>query len=131
MSKPTTAPPLINHVVPGVAPSPGTERSEVRDPATRALAGQLTLDGAREVEVSLVPEVFFGPVLSMVQAENFEAELDLINAHDCDGRKRSLFGDNDIHGPERARSYTRLKTATLCLPRGVRAGADFAKPTLT
>ncbi len=50
--------------------------------------------------------------------------------HSFGGWKRSLFGDHHIHGPEGVRFYTRLKTATLRWPTGIRAGADFVMPTL-
>lgn len=49
--------------------------------------------------------------------------------HSFGGWKRSLFGDHHIHGPEGVRFYTRLKTATLRWPQGIRAGADFIMPT--
>jgi malonate-semialdehyde dehydrogenase (acetylating)/methylmalonate-semialdehyde dehydrogenase len=49
--------------------------------------------------------------------------------HSFGGWKRSLFGDHHIHGPEGVRFYTRLKTATVRWPTGVRAGADFSMPT--
>ncbi|EQB03800.1 methylmalonate-semialdehyde dehydrogenase [Sphingobium quisquiliarum P25] len=51
--------------------------------------------------------------------------------HSFGGWKRSLFGDHHIHGPEGVRFYTRLKTATLRWPTGIRAGADFIMPTLS
>jgi malonate-semialdehyde dehydrogenase (acetylating)/methylmalonate-semialdehyde dehydrogenase len=50
--------------------------------------------------------------------------------HSFGGWKRSLFGDHHIHGPEGVRFYTRLKTATLRWPTGIRTGADFIMPTL-
>ncbi|ATE67389.1 methylmalonate-semialdehyde dehydrogenase (CoA acylating) [Rhizorhabdus dicambivorans] len=50
--------------------------------------------------------------------------------HSFGGWKRSLFGDHHIHGPEGVRFYTRLKTATLRWPKGIRDGADFVMPTL-
>jgi malonate-semialdehyde dehydrogenase (acetylating)/methylmalonate-semialdehyde dehydrogenase len=50
--------------------------------------------------------------------------------HSFGGWKRSLFGDHHMHGPEGVRFYTRLKTATLRWPQGIRAGADFLMPTL-
>jgi malonate-semialdehyde dehydrogenase (acetylating) / methylmalonate-semialdehyde dehydrogenase len=50
--------------------------------------------------------------------------------HSFGGWKRSLFGDHHMHGPEGVRFYTRLKTATLRWPTGVRAGAEFVMPTL-
>jgi malonate-semialdehyde dehydrogenase (acetylating)/methylmalonate-semialdehyde dehydrogenase len=50
--------------------------------------------------------------------------------HSFGGWKRSLFGDHHMHGPEGVRFYTRLKTATLRWPKGIRAGADYVMPTL-
>src|SRR3546814_2425714 len=44
--------------------------------------------------------------------------------HSFGGWKRSLFGDHHMHGPEGMRFYTRLKTATLRWPKGIRAGAE-------
>ena len=43
---------------------------------------------------------------------------------------RSLFGDHSIYGPEGVRFYTRLKTITSRWQAGLRAGADFAFPTM-
>jgi malonate-semialdehyde dehydrogenase (acetylating)/methylmalonate-semialdehyde dehydrogenase len=51
--------------------------------------------------------------------------------HSFGGWKRSLFGDHHMHGPEGVRFYTRLKTATIRWPTGVRAAADFVMPTLS
>jgi malonate-semialdehyde dehydrogenase (acetylating)/methylmalonate-semialdehyde dehydrogenase len=51
--------------------------------------------------------------------------------HSFGGWKRSLFGDHHVHGPEGVRFYTRLKTATLRWPTGIRAGAEFIMPTLS
>ena len=50
--------------------------------------------------------------------------------HSFGGWKRSLFGDHHIHGPEGVRFYTRLKTATLRWPEGIRSGAEFIMPTM-
>jgi malonate-semialdehyde dehydrogenase (acetylating)/methylmalonate-semialdehyde dehydrogenase len=50
--------------------------------------------------------------------------------HSFGGWKRSLFGDHHIHGPEGVRFYTRLKTATVRWPTGIRSGAEFVMPTL-
>ncbi|WP_407668220.1 CoA-acylating methylmalonate-semialdehyde dehydrogenase [Novosphingobium rosa] len=50
--------------------------------------------------------------------------------HSFGGWKRSLFGDHHMHGPEGVRFYTRLKTATLRWPKGIRSGAEFVMPTL-
>jgi len=49
--------------------------------------------------------------------------------HSFGGWKRSLFGDHHMHGPEGVRFYTRLKTATVRWPTGIRAGAEFVMPT--
>ena len=38
--------------------------------------------------------------------------------HSFGGWKRSLFGDMAVHGPERVRFYTRLKTMTARWPTG-------------
>ncbi len=51
--------------------------------------------------------------------------------HSFGGWKRSLFGDHHVHGPEGVRFYTRLKTATVRWPTGIRAGAEFIMPTLS
>jgi malonate-semialdehyde dehydrogenase (acetylating)/methylmalonate-semialdehyde dehydrogenase len=50
--------------------------------------------------------------------------------HSFGGWKASLFGDHHVHGPEGIRFYTRLKTITARWPTGIRAGADFAMPTM-
>jgi malonate-semialdehyde dehydrogenase (acetylating)/methylmalonate-semialdehyde dehydrogenase len=50
--------------------------------------------------------------------------------HSFGGWKASLFGDHHMHGPEGVRFYTRLKTITTRWPTGIRAGADFAMPTM-
>jgi len=50
--------------------------------------------------------------------------------HSFGGWKSSLFGDHHIHGPEGVRFYTRLKTATIRWPTGIRAGAEFVMPTM-
>jgi malonate-semialdehyde dehydrogenase (acetylating)/methylmalonate-semialdehyde dehydrogenase len=50
--------------------------------------------------------------------------------HSFGGWKRSLFGDNYVHGPEGVRFYTRLKTITSRWPTGIRSGADFIMPTM-
>ncbi|MFQ5468349.1 MAG: aldehyde dehydrogenase family protein, partial [Kiloniellaceae bacterium] len=49
--------------------------------------------------------------------------------HTFGGWKRSLFGSNNMHGPEGVRFYTKLKTITARWPTGIRAGADFSIPT--
>jgi malonate-semialdehyde dehydrogenase (acetylating)/methylmalonate-semialdehyde dehydrogenase len=50
--------------------------------------------------------------------------------HSFGGWKRSLFGDQYVHGPEGVRFYTRLKTITARWPTGIRKGADFQMPVL-
>jgi malonate-semialdehyde dehydrogenase (acetylating)/methylmalonate-semialdehyde dehydrogenase len=50
--------------------------------------------------------------------------------HSFGGWKRSLFGDMAVYGSEGVRFYTRLKTMTARWPTGVRAGAEYAMPTL-
>ena len=50
--------------------------------------------------------------------------------HSFGGWKRSLFGDHHMHGPEGVRFFTRVKTVTSRWPTGIRAGADFALPTM-
>lgn len=50
--------------------------------------------------------------------------------HSFGGWKQSLFGDHHMHGPEGVRFYTRLKTATVRWPEGIRTGAEFMMPTL-
>ena len=48
--------------------------------------------------------------------------------HSFGGWKRSLFGDQYVHGPEGVRFYTHLKTITSRWPAGIRKGADFHFP---
>ena len=50
--------------------------------------------------------------------------------HSFGGWKASLFGDHHMHGMEGVRFYTRLKTITSRWPTGIRAGAEFAMPTM-
>jgi malonate-semialdehyde dehydrogenase (acetylating)/methylmalonate-semialdehyde dehydrogenase len=50
--------------------------------------------------------------------------------HSFGGWKRSMFGDQDVYGPEGMRFYTRLKTVTSRWPTGIRAGAEFTMPTM-
>jgi malonate-semialdehyde dehydrogenase (acetylating)/methylmalonate-semialdehyde dehydrogenase len=50
--------------------------------------------------------------------------------HSFGGWKRSLFGDQHMHGPEGVRFYTRLKTVTSRWPTGIRAGAEYVMPTM-
>ena len=50
--------------------------------------------------------------------------------HSFGGWKRSLFGDIHMHGPEGVRFYTRMKAITARWPTGIRAGAEFAMPTM-
>tara|TARA_B110000438_G_C15812868_1_gene650508 strand:- start:1763 stop:3256 length:1494 start_codon:yes stop_codon:yes gene_type:complete len=50
--------------------------------------------------------------------------------HSFGGWKRSLFGDQHMHGPEGVRFYTKLKTITSRWPRGVRSNPEFIMPTM-
>ncbi len=50
--------------------------------------------------------------------------------HSFGGWKRSLFGDQHMHGPEGVRFYTKLKTITSRWPSGVRSDAEFVMPTM-
>ena len=49
--------------------------------------------------------------------------------HSFGGWKRSLFGDQHMHGPEGVRFYTKLKTVTSRWPSGVRSDPEFIMPT--
>ncbi len=50
--------------------------------------------------------------------------------HSFGGWKRSLFGDQSMHGPEGVRFYTKLKTITSRWPSGVRFNPEFVMPTM-
>ena len=50
--------------------------------------------------------------------------------HSFGGWKRSLFGDQHMHGPEGVRFYTKLKTITSKWPTGLTSDPDFIMPTL-
>ncbi|MCU4161501.1 CoA-acylating methylmalonate-semialdehyde dehydrogenase [Acidiphilium sp. AL] len=50
--------------------------------------------------------------------------------HSFGGWKRSIFGDHGVHGREGVHFYTKLKTMTSRWPTGIRAGAEFAMPTM-
>ena len=50
--------------------------------------------------------------------------------HSFGGWKRSLFGDQHMHGPEGVRFYTKLKTITSRWPSGIRSGSEFVMPTM-
>ena len=50
--------------------------------------------------------------------------------HSFGGWKRSLFGDQHMHGPEGVRFYTKLKTVTSRWPSGPRTDAEFVMPTI-
>ena len=50
--------------------------------------------------------------------------------HSFGGWKRSLFGDQHMHGPEGVRFYTKLKTITSRWPSGLRSDPDFVMPTM-
>ena len=50
--------------------------------------------------------------------------------HSFGGWKRSLFGDQHMHGLEGVRFYTKLKTITSKWPTGLTSNPDFVMPTL-
>ena len=50
--------------------------------------------------------------------------------HSFGGWKRSLFGDQHMHGPEGVRFYTKLKTITSKWPKGIASDPEFVMPTL-
>ena len=50
--------------------------------------------------------------------------------HSFGGWKRSLFGDQHMHGPEGVRFYTKLKTITSRWPSGLRSDTEFVMPTM-
>ena len=50
--------------------------------------------------------------------------------HSFGGWKRSLFGDQHMHGPEGVRFYTKLKTITSRWPSGVRSDPEFIMPIM-
>ena len=49
--------------------------------------------------------------------------------HSFGGWKRSLFGDQHMHGPEGVRFYTKLKAITSRWPSGLRSDPEFVMPT--
>jgi malonate-semialdehyde dehydrogenase (acetylating) / methylmalonate-semialdehyde dehydrogenase len=50
--------------------------------------------------------------------------------HSFGGWKRSLFGDQHMHGPEGVRFYTKLKTITSRWPSGLRSNPEFIMPVM-
>jgi malonate-semialdehyde dehydrogenase (acetylating)/methylmalonate-semialdehyde dehydrogenase len=50
--------------------------------------------------------------------------------HSFGGWKKSLFGDQHMHGPEGVRFYTKLKTITSKWPTGLAENPDFKMPIL-
>jgi len=50
--------------------------------------------------------------------------------HSFGGWKRSLFGDQHMHGTEGVRFYTKLKTITARWPSGIRSNPEFVMPTM-
>ena len=50
--------------------------------------------------------------------------------HSFGGWKRSLFGDQHMHGPEGVRFYTKLKTITSRWPSGIKSDPEFIMPTM-
>ena len=50
--------------------------------------------------------------------------------HSFGGWKRSMFGDQHMHGSEGVRFYTKLKTITSKWPSGIRSDPEFVMPTM-
>ena len=50
--------------------------------------------------------------------------------HSFGGWKRSLFGDQHMHGPEGVRFYTKLKTITSRWPSSLKSDPEFVMPTM-
>ena len=50
--------------------------------------------------------------------------------HSFGGWKKSLFGDQHMHGLEGVRFYTKLKTITSKWPKGLASDPEFVMPTL-
>jgi malonate-semialdehyde dehydrogenase (acetylating)/methylmalonate-semialdehyde dehydrogenase len=50
--------------------------------------------------------------------------------HSFGGWKRSLFGDQHVHGPEGVRFYTKQKAVTQRWPEEGTAGPEFAMPVM-
>jgi malonate-semialdehyde dehydrogenase (acetylating)/methylmalonate-semialdehyde dehydrogenase len=50
--------------------------------------------------------------------------------HSFGGWKRSLFGDQHMHGPEGVRFYTKLKTITSRWPSGLTTDPEFTMPIM-
>ena len=50
--------------------------------------------------------------------------------HSFGGWKRSLFGDQHMHGPEGVRFYTKLKTITSRWPDGLKSDPEFVMPIM-
>ena len=53
-----------------------------------------------------------------------------VSYHSCGGWKRSLFGDQHMHGSEGIRFYTKLKTITSKWPKGLTSDPEFVMPIL-
>ena len=122
-------------------------------------------------DMRIYKEEIFGPVLSVVRANDYNEALELVNNHEFGngvsiftrdgdtgrsfasnakigmiginipipvpmafhsfgGWKRSLFGDQHMHGPEGVRFYTKLKTITSRWPSGIKSDPEFVMPTM-
>ena len=132
--------------------------------------GGCLFDGVKK-DMRIYNEEIFGPVLSVVRANDFSEATQLVNDHEFGngvsiftrdgdaarsfsskikvgmvginipipvpmafhsfgGWKRSLFGDQHMHGPEGVRFYTKLKTVTSRWPSGIRSNPEFVMPTM-
>ena len=131
-------PTLFDHVRPGMK----IHREEIFGPVL-SVVREANFDGA----VKIINEHEFGNGTSIFTrdgdaARSFADQIEVgmvgINVpipvpmafHSFGGWKRSAFGDHGMHGHEGVHFYTKLKTMTSRWPTGIRAGAEFAIPTM-
>jgi malonate-semialdehyde dehydrogenase (acetylating)/methylmalonate-semialdehyde dehydrogenase len=131
-------PTLFDHVRPGMK----IHREEIFGPVL-SVVREANFDGA----VRIINEHEFGNGTSIFTrdgdaARSFADQIEVgmvgINVpipvpmafHSFGGWKRSAFGDHGMHGHEGVHFYTKLKTMTSRWPTGIRAGAEFAIPTM-
>ena len=131
-------PTLFDHVRPGMK----IHREEIFGPVL-SVVREANFDGA----VRIINEHEFGNGTAIFTrdgdaARSFADQIEVgmvgINVpipvpmafHSFGGWKRSAFGDHGMHGHEGVHFYTKLKTMTSRWPTGIRAGAEFAIPTM-
>ncbi len=131
-------PTLFDHVRPGMK----IHHEEIFGPVL-SVVREANFDGA----VRIINEHEFGNGTSIFTrdgdaARSFADQIEVgmvgINVpipvpmafHSFGGWKRSAFGDHGMHGHEGVHFYTKLKTMTSRWPTGIRAGAEFAIPTM-